>query len=235
MQPSKYPVQALYYIGKNADVLQFLIKLFLTELIVPVFWIWKSLVKKHHRQVFQFVLHHNGVSADQIVPLTAAEHAELQGVMHQIQLQKQKEHDQHKMLSTQNPTVEWIIWLFKPPSLSSGRTEYVVKRLVTAPFRSVLPFLTVLFGAANSHTQARDALAPYLEMKGVPNPDEQDALVEKHKFMFYQFGWAALILSCIPIFGAFFAFTNTVAAALWAIDLEKQRFNLMSDDRKKVS
>ena len=25
MQPSKYPVQALYYIGRNADVLQFLI------------------------------------------------------------------------------------------------------------------------------------------------------------------------------------------------------------------
>ena len=101
--------------------------------------------------------------------------------------------------------------------------------------RSLLPFLTVLFGAANSHTQARDALAPYLEMKGVPNPEEQDALVEKHKFMFYQFGWAALIFSCIPIFGTFFAFSNTVGAALWAIDLEKQQFNLMSDDRKKMS
>ena len=73
----------------------------------------------------------------QIVPLTAAEHAELQSVMRQIQMRKQQEHDQHKKLSTQNPTVEWIIWLFKPPSLSSGRTEYVVKRLVTAPFRSV--------------------------------------------------------------------------------------------------
>ena len=101
--------------------------------------------------------------------------------------------------------------------------------------RSVLPFLTVLFGAANSHTQARDALAPYLEMKGVSNPDEQDALVVKHKLMFYQFGWAALIFSCIPIVGAFLAFTNTVGAALWAIDLEKQHFNLMSDDRKKIS
>ena len=101
--------------------------------------------------------------------------------------------------------------------------------------RSVLPFLTVLFGAANSHTQARDALAPYLEMKGVKNIEEQDALVAKHKLMFYQFGWAALILSCIPIIGSFFAFTNTVGAALWAIDLEKEHFNLMSDDRKKLS
>lgn len=101
--------------------------------------------------------------------------------------------------------------------------------------RSVLPFLTVLFGAANSHTQARDALGPYLEMKGIKTTEEQDVIVEKHKLMFYQFGWAALVLSCIPIIGTFFAFTNTVGAALWAIALEKQNFDLMSDEGKKFS
>lgn len=95
--------------------------------------------------------------------------------------------------------------------------------------RSLLPFLVVLFGAANSHTSARDALSPYLEMKGIKNLDEQDVIVAKQKLMFYQFGWAALVLTCIPIIGTFFAFTNTVAAALWAIDLEKQQFNLMTD------
>ncbi|DBA97364.1 TPA: hypothetical protein ACH3X1_015098 [Trebouxia sp. C0004] len=171
----------------------------------------------------------------QIVPLTAADHKELHVLMQQIQAEERQKQEQHPTVSTQNPAIEWLIWIVKPPSLSSGRVEYVGKRLLTAPFRSVLPFLTVLFGAANSHTQARDALAPYLEMKGVSNPDEQDALVVKHKLMFYQFGWAALIFSCIPIVGAFFAFTNTVGAALWAIDLEKQHFNLMSDDRKKIS
>lgn len=235
MQPAQYPVQALYYIGKNVDVLQFLIKLFFTELAVPIFWIFRSLVKKHHRQVFEFVLRQNGLSPDKITPLTAANHKELHTIMQQVQAEKQREHNQKTKLSTQNPTVEWILWLVKPPTLSSGRTEYIIKRLLTAPFRSVLPFLTVLFGAANSHTQARDALAPYLEMKGVKDPAEQDALVVKHKLMFYQFGWAALILSCIPVVGAFFAFTNTVGAALWAIDLEKQHFDLMSDDRKKIS
>lgn len=235
MQPSRYPVEALYYIGRNADVLQFLIRLFLKELFVPVFWIIRSLVKKDHRLVFQYVLKQNGMSLDQIRPLTAANHQQLQTMVQQMQATKQREHDQHKKLSAQNPYVEWVLWLVKPPSMSSGRTEYVVKRIVTAPIRSVLPFLTVLFGAANSHTQARDALGPYLEMKGVKTTEEQDVIVEKHKLMFYQFGWAALILSCIPIIGTFFAFTNTVGAALWAIALEKQNFDLMSDEGKKIA
>lgn len=93
----------------------------------------------------------------------------------------------------------------------------------------MLPFLVVLFGAANSHTAARDALSPYLEMKGIKSIDEQDVIVERQKLMFYQFGWAALILTCIPLIGTFFAFTNTVAAALWAIDLEKQQINLLAE------
>ena len=31
MQPSRYPVEALYYIGRNADVLQFLISVYITR------------------------------------------------------------------------------------------------------------------------------------------------------------------------------------------------------------
>ncbi|KAL3133185.1 hypothetical protein ABBQ38_007075 [Trebouxia sp. C0009 RCD-2024] len=235
MQPSKYPIEALYYVGRQPDVLQFLIRLFFKEFLVPIFWIFKSLVQKDHRLVFQFVLKQHGISPDQIRPLTAANHQQLQAVMQQMQAAKQKEYAQHKNLSTQNPYVDWAMWLVKPPSMSSGKTEYVVKRVLTAPIRSVLPFLTVLFGAANSHTQARDALGPYLELKGIKTTEEQDVIVEKHKLMFYQFGWAALVLSCIPIIGTFFAFTNTVGAALWAIALEKEKFDLMSDEGKKFS
>lgn len=71
----------------------------------------------------------------QIRPLTAANHQQLQTMVQQMQATKQREHDQHKKLSAQNPYVEWVLWLVKPPSMSSGRTEYVVKRIVTAPIR----------------------------------------------------------------------------------------------------
>ena len=57
--------------------------------------------------------------------------------MQQLQAEKQQERQQHKNLSTQNPYLEWAMWLVKPPSMSSGKTEYVVKRIVTAPIRYV--------------------------------------------------------------------------------------------------
>lgn len=101
MQPSKYPIEALYYVGRQPDVLQFLIStsrpaidacsvllsilvtscclkdplmtldcavvgLFFKEFLVPIFWIFKSLVQKDHRLVFQFVLKQHGISPDQV-------------------------------------------------------------------------------------------------------------------------------------------------------------------------
>ena len=39
------------------------------------------------------------------------------------------------------------------------------------------------------------------------------------------FGVAAVLLELIPIASVFFAFTNTVGAALWAADLEKGEVN----------
>jgi hypothetical protein len=36
------------------------------------------------------------------------------------------------------------------------------------------------------------------------------------------FGVPAVLLELVPILGIFFSFTNTVGAALWAADMEKQ-------------
>ena len=36
------------------------------------------------------------------------------------------------------------------------------------------------------------------------------------------FGVPAVLLELVPLFGIFFAFTNTVGAALWAADMEQK-------------
>ena len=41
-------------------------ELFFTELLVPIYWIFKSQVKKHHRQVFNFVLQQHGLSPKKV-------------------------------------------------------------------------------------------------------------------------------------------------------------------------
>lgn len=41
----------------------------------------------------------------------------------------------------------------------------------------------------------------------------------------YSFGIATVLLELVPLASIFFAFTNTVGAALWAVDLEKGNVN----------
>ena len=41
-------------------------ELFFKEFLIPIFWIFKSLVQQDHRLVFQFVLKQHGMSPDQV-------------------------------------------------------------------------------------------------------------------------------------------------------------------------
>ncbi|KAK6414378.1 hypothetical protein LTR95_017744 [Oleoguttula sp. CCFEE 5521] len=51
---------------------------------------------------------------------------------------------------------------------------------------------------------------------------QREQAVEKRKAAYASFGIVAVLLEMIPIAGIFFAYTNTVGAALWAADLEQK-------------
>lgn len=101
--------------------------------------------------------------------------------------------------------------------------------------RAVLPFLPVVFGAVKSSSFATDALSPYFELKGIEAPAQQAAIAEAHRWSFRQFGGAALVLECIPILTLFLQFVTTVAAAMWAADMEKQGYSLTKKERVPTS
>lgn len=94
----------------------------------------------------------------------------------------------------------------------------------------MLPFLPALLGAANAHTSAMDAMQPYFIIKGPISEPEMEAIVDRHRWQFRQFGGAALVLNCIPILSLLLAFCNTIAAAMWAADLELSDIDLTSMD-----
>jgi len=48
------------------------------------------------------------------------------------------------------------------------------------------------------------------------------AFVERNKPKYIAFGIVAMLLQLIPGMSIFFVYTNTVGAALWAIELEKK-------------
>jgi hypothetical protein len=64
----------------------------------------------------------------------------------------------------------------------------------------------------NSHTR-------YFQLKGW-NKQQKEEYVEKKRAAYTGFGIPAVLLEMIPFVGIFFAFTNTVGAALWAADME---------------
>ena len=71
-------------------------------------------------------------------------------------------------------------------------------------------------------------MQPYFIMKGPISEPEMEAVVDRHRWQFRQFGGAALILNCIPILSLLLAFCNTIAAAMWAADLELSGVDLTS-------
>lgn len=77
----------------------------------------------------------SGVHVMQIAPISSADHQQLQMLSKQQKAEEARYKQQHPTASTQNPVVDWAIWLVKPPSFSSGRVEYIVKRIITAPIR----------------------------------------------------------------------------------------------------
>ncbi|KAK9812507.1 hypothetical protein WJX73_004795 [Symbiochloris irregularis] len=222
--PSSYPGRAVIYVVTHLNILKLVLRYFVQE-IIPVYWIFRSLTDAHHRRLFLDVLVLRGVDPAKVSRLSEKEKLELRVLTsnNNAKVEKRK----HK----ENPVLAAGVWLFTPPLKQDGRIAYFVHRIITIPIRSVLPFLPVLFGAIKSGAVTQNALTPYFELKGIEEPAQQAAVGEAHKWSFRQFGGAALVLECIPILTLFLQFVTTVAAAMWAADMEKTEFSLVKRER----
>ncbi|KAI9101329.1 hypothetical protein DFS34DRAFT_613992 [Phlyctochytrium arcticum] len=97
----------------------------------------------------------------------------------------------------------------------------LVVLIVTAPFNLIPVFGTLFFFALNGYLSAWSQHLHWFELRkwgfGTGH-----AFVKSHRPSYVAFGAAAIALEMIPVVGMIFMFTNTVGAALWAVDLEKQ-------------
>ena len=53
------------------------------------------------------------------------------------------------------------------------------------------------------------------------NKNQREGHIQEYRPAYTGFGIAATLLEMVPVASIFFAFTNTVGAALWAADFEK--------------
>ncbi|RYO90315.1 hypothetical protein DL766_006913 [Monosporascus sp. MC13-8B] len=65
----------------------------------------------------------------------------------------------------------------------------------------------------------------YFQLKEWSSAQQKDWL-SRHTAPYTTFGTIATLLEMIPILSSFFAFTNTVGAALWAADVEQKNTNM---------
>ena len=67
----------------------------------------------------------------QIAALSAEEQFELRVLTQQHQAKVQLRNTK----ADEHPTVSFLVWLFTPPTKQSGRTAYIIHRVLTIPIR----------------------------------------------------------------------------------------------------
>ncbi len=92
--------------------------------------------------------------------------------------------------------------------------------LLTLPLNLIPIIGTMVYIWLNGTIVAWEYHLYYFELKGIPY-EEQKAIIQKRQVAYSTFGAQALFLEMIPAVGILFLFTNTVGAALFAVEIEK--------------
>jgi len=97
----------------------------------------------------------------------------------------------------------------------------IIRYLLYLPLNIIPVVGTIMFIVLQGRRNGPSAHNRYFQLKQWSS-SQRDAYIEQHKAGYASFGIAAFLLEMIPFASLVFAFTNTVGAALWAADMEKQ-------------
>lgn len=125
--------------------------------------------------------------------------------------------------------------LIKRP-FSKFTPEAIVRYFLYLPLNFIPVIGTVLFVILQGKRFGPHAHARYFQLKRM-SAKQQEEFIEQRQAAYTAFGIPAFLLELIPVAGLFFSFTNTVAAALWAADLEQRGSTApgLKDQAKKAS
>ncbi|KAF2488793.1 hypothetical protein BU16DRAFT_213194 [Lophium mytilinum] len=111
----------------------------------------------------------------------------------------------------------------------------IIRYFLYLPLNFIPVVGTVIFVALQGRKTGPAAHARYFQLKEM-SKSERNRYIEEKKAAYTAFGVVALLLEMVPFAGIFFAFTNTVGAALWAADLEESKSTApnLRDQAKKA-
>jgi hypothetical protein len=106
------------------------------------------------------------------------------------------------------------------PFANFSPTTSLVRYFMFLPLNLIPIVGTVLFVVLQGKKFGPHAHARYFQLKQM-SESQREQFVEKRSGAYTSFGIVATLLEMVPLAGLFFAYTNTVGAALWAADMEK--------------
>ncbi|KAI0172396.1 hypothetical protein GGR52DRAFT_544353 [Hypoxylon sp. FL1284] len=97
----------------------------------------------------------------------------------------------------------------------------LVRYVMYLPLNFIPVVGTIVFILLQGRTRGGSVHGRYFQLKGWSSSQQKDWL-QRHTGPYATFGTIATLLEMIPVVSMFFAFTNTVGAALWAADIEQK-------------
>jgi len=104
----------------------------------------------------------------------------------------------------------------------------IVRYIMYLPLNFIPVVGTIIFIVLQARSRGQTVHGRYFQLKKWSAPRRSDWL-KKHAGPYTSFGLVASLLEMIPLASIFFTYTNTVAAALWAADIESMNTSMTDE------
>lgn len=188
-----------------------------TEAIIPVYLLSERFTCAIRNRLFDTVLKQQGIS--HLRPLSSKEKATLAATAAKDQ---QWDQQQGKKWGLVWKVCRYIAGVVLQPSATESSWKQYIRMACTVPVTSLFPIGPIVFAYLNGFGSAASLLDHYLIQKSMTKPADREAVYQANISQFRLFGAVAFALNLLPVFNWLFMFTNTVGAALWAADMEKE-------------
>ncbi|KAI1164916.1 hypothetical protein F5B18DRAFT_231189 [Nemania serpens] len=125
-----------------------------------------------------------------------------------------------RQLKSGGDPIERLGKILKNP-FSKFTPKALVRYVMYLPLNFIPVVGTIIFIIIQGRARGKSVHGRYFQLKGW-SPSQQQDWLQRHNGPYTTFGTVATLLEMIPVVSTFFAFTNTVGAALWAADIEQK-------------
>ena len=198
----------------------------LAEAIIPVYVLSERFIVAVRNRLFDTVLKQQGIS--HLTALTTKEKTSLRTSNAEDERWEQQQGQKWGFIWT---ICKYLAASFLQPSATESSFRQYVRMACTLPVTSLMPIGPILYAYLNGFGSTAALMDHYLLQKAVSKPADREAVYQANKTQFRMFGAVVFALNMLPVANWLFLFTNTVGAALWAADMEKQGLLVAKDSR----